>query len=235
MKHAFLFLSMLAIGGGTAQAQSIAAFAVYDEEGTHAAGIRPAFLLVQPPPAGAPVTARYPMLRWPLGVPLGDDTFLSNYVDDDQLSPSVTDYMGGHTHLYNDHRGTDVAIFNFRLMDRGVPIVAAAGGVVSHTIYHYGDRNTATPYPDGGNGLGIEHDDGSLAYYWHVRTNSVMVEPGERVEAGQVLAYVGSSGWTPIPHLHFELSDARDPWHGTYQTAPSLWTEQPAYVGDAPL
>lgn len=178
---------------------------------------------------------RYPALQWPIDRPLSEDTFLSNYVDDDQGQTSVTDYMGGHDHLYDDHRGTDIAIYNFRLMDRGIGIVAAAAGRVINTTFHFGDRNTTTPYPDGGNGLSIEHDDGSRAFYWHIRTNSVMVEPGERVEKGQLLAYVGSSGWTPIPHLHFELSGARDPWQGTYHTLPSLWEDQPEYVGDAPM
>lgn len=182
-----------------------------------------------------PMVPRYPQLQWPLEQPLGQGTFLSNYVDDDQGQSSVTDYMGGHDHLYDDHRGTDIALYNFRIMDRGVAVVAAAGGTVIATTYHFGDRNTTTPYPDGGNGLSIQHDDGTRAFYWHVRQNSIMVEPGERVEKGQPLAYVASSGWTPIPHLHFELSGARDPWEGTYNTLPTLWEDQPPYVGTAPL
>ncbi|MBO6574373.1 MAG: peptidoglycan DD-metalloendopeptidase family protein [Rhodothermales bacterium] len=174
-------------------------------------------------------------MEWPLARQLGDGTFLSNYVDDDQGTTSVTDYMGGHDHLYDDHRGTDIAIYNFRLMDRGMYIVAPAAGTVLRTTIGFGDRNTTTPYPDGGNGIAVRHDDGSESYYWHIRTNSAMVEPGERFEAGQPLAFVGSSGWTPIPHLHFELSSARDPWQGSYNPAPSLWRDQPDYVGDAPL
>lgn len=174
-------------------------------------------------------------LQWPLDRQLGDGVFLSNYVDNDQGSTSMTDYMGGHDHLYDDHRGTDIAAVNFRLMDKGVYVLAPAAGTVLRTTYNFGDRNTTTPYPDGGNGIVLRHADGSESYYWHIRTNSAMVEPGEEVEAGQPLAFVGSSGWTPIPHLHFELSGARDPWQGTYNTAPSLWDDQPEYVGDAPI
>ena len=210
-----------------------------------AASAQVAFVDGTSAPGHAPEAATAPLafepvahpssLLWPLAPPLGTDSFLSNYVDDDPAQGSMIDYMGGRDHLYDGHRGTDVAIHNFQLQDRGIPVVAAAPGTVQSTTYHFGDRNTSTPYPDGGNGLSILHDDGSRAFYWHVRTNSVVVEPGERVEAGQPLAYVGSSGWTPIPHLHFELSGGRDPWEGTFHTAPSLWAEQPAYVGDAPI
>lgn len=190
-------------------------------------------------PAG---TASYPQLAWPVGLPLGEGAFISNYVDDERASGTMIDYMGGRDHLYDNHRGTDIAIYNFRLMDKGVPIYAASAGTVTHTIYHFGDRNIAQPYPDGGNGLGIQHDDGTFSAYWHIRTNSVTVEPGERVEPGQLLAYIGSSGWTPVPHLHFEIAERRgftepyrDPWQGTHNTLPSLWEDQPPYVGDAPM
>lgn len=198
----------------------------------------PPATVLEASPAVFSRTGQFPPLVWPIGQALGDGTFLSNYFDNAPETGVLLDYQGGTDHLYDGHRGTDIAIYNFRLMDRGVPIVAAASGTVISTTYHYGDRNTGLPYPDGGNGFVIRHDDGTIAYYWHIRTNSIMVEPGERVEAGQPLAYVGSSGWTPIPHLHFELvgnSVPRDPWAGPFNPESGLWMTQPAYVGNAPL
>lgn len=224
-------------------AQSITAFSYYD--GSHDTGQAATTFSPLLPPSGPHASfavPRYPELVWPVGIPLGEGTFISNYVDNDRATGPMIDYMGGRDHLYDNHRGTDVAIYNFRLMDKGIPVYAAAAGTVTHTIYHFGDRNIAQPYPDGGNGIGVQHDDGTFGAYWHVRTNSVVVEPGERVEPGQLLAYIGSSGWTPVPHLHFEIAERRgftepyrDPWGGTYNGLTSLWENQPAYVGDAPL
>jgi murein DD-endopeptidase MepM/ murein hydrolase activator NlpD len=45
----------------------------------------------------------------------------------------------------------------------------------------------------------------------HARNGSIRVEPGQRVETGQVLAEVGHSGNSTAPHLHFQLMDGADP------------------------
>lgn len=173
---------------------------------------------------------------WPLRRTLHDGVVLVNYVDDD-VTNLVRDYMG-EPHSYNGHRGTDLTLYTFRDMDRGVPIVAAAPGTVVGTIYDHPDRNIGPPYPDSGNGIWIEHDDGVVSYYWHPRTNSVAVEPGEHVETGQFLAFAGSSGYSTDAHLHFEvqeragnMSAVRDPWTGPNNPLPSMWKQQLHYVG----
>jgi len=173
---------------------------------------------------------------WPLRRPLHDGLVLVNYVDDDP-SNLVRDYMG-EPHSYNGHRGTDFTLYTFREMDRGVSIVAAAPGMVLGTIYDHPDRNIGPPYPDSGNGIWIEHDDGVVSYYWHPRTNSIAVEPGEYVETGQFLAFAGSSGYSTDAHLHFEVQESqgnmaavRDPWTGTNNPLPSMWRHQEDYVG----
>ncbi len=173
---------------------------------------------------------------WPLRRPIHDGTVLVNYVDNEPTN-LVRDYMG-EPHSYNGHRGTDATLFSFRAMDRGVPIIAAASGTVLGTIYHHPDRNIGPPYPDSGNGIWIQHDEGVVSYYWHPRMNSIAVEPGEHVETGQFLAFVGSSGYSTDAHLHFEVQEnsgnmavVRDPWNGTFNPRPSMWKEQAEYVG----
>jgi murein DD-endopeptidase MepM/ murein hydrolase activator NlpD len=52
------------------------------------------------------------------------------------------------------------------------------------------------------NGFYIEHDDGSIGSYAHITQNGVLVDVGDRVEQGQVVAIGGTSG-TSAPHLHF--------------------------------
>ncbi|HEY7954933.1 MAG TPA: M23 family metallopeptidase [Polyangia bacterium] len=53
------------------------------------------------------------------------------------------------------------------------------------------------------NHVNVEHDDGTVATYWHL--DQAIVREGERVAAGQVLGYSGTSGCSTGPHLHFQV------------------------------
>ena len=78
----------------------------------------------------------------------------------------------------------------------GAPIVASRSGVVSSV--------ETTDYLDGyGICVVLYHHDGTSSLYAHM--SSRIVEPGQEVQAGQVLGYVGSTGWSTGPHLHFEI------------------------------
>ena len=78
----------------------------------------------------------------------------------------------------------------------GAPIVASRSGVVSSV--------ETTDYLDGyGICVVLYHHDGTSSLYAHM--SSRIVEPGQEVQAGQVLGYVGSTGWSTVPHLHFEI------------------------------
>ncbi len=172
---------------------------------------------------------------WPFLNELDDGLILANYVDN---LPGVTmkDYMG-NSWSYEDHHGTDIAINSFREMDRFVSIRAAESGTVTNIAFNNFDRNTV---PAGSaNFVIIRHNDGSSAYYYHLMKNSVTVSVGEYVQKGSLIGYAGSSGSSTAAHLHFEVLDiiggmwtTRDPWHGTYNTLPSMWENQYAYVGD---
>ncbi|NBC34141.1 MAG: peptidoglycan DD-metalloendopeptidase family protein [Alphaproteobacteria bacterium] len=98
---------------------------------------------------------------------------------------------GGH----ND--GIDIAA------EAGTPIIAAADGEVAYA------GNELRGY---GNLLLIRHDGGWVTAYAH--TDRMLVERGDQVVAGQVIATVGRSGSISEPMLHFEIrrgSDAVNP------------------------
>ncbi|MFJ9039949.1 M23 family metallopeptidase [Streptomyces sp. NPDC102406] len=61
-----------------------------------------------------------------------------------------------------------------------------------------------------GNHIVLDLGDGVHALYAHVRRGSVMVRPGDRVRAGQMLARCGNSGNSSEPHVHFQLMDGAD-------------------------
>lgn len=85
------------------------------------------------------------------------------------------------------HRGVD-----FRA-GHGTPIVAAADGRVSLAGWNGGYGRTVK----------IRHDGGLATLYAHM--SRIAVSNGARVRRGQVIGYVGSSGLSTGPHLHYEL------------------------------
>lgn len=92
------------------------------------------------------------------------------------------------------HNGIDMAAVT------GTPIYATRSGKV-----------TVTSYEEGGAGwyVCINHGDGYASIYMHM--DYYIVKPGQQVEAGQIIGYVGSSGGSTGPHLHFGIS-----YKGTY-------------------
>ena len=88
------------------------------------------------------------------------------------------------------HTGIDLAV------PQGTPIHAAGAGVVLDVI--------STAYSGGyGNRTVVQHAGNYLTTYNHQA--SIVVSPGDYVQQGQVIGYVGSTGNSTGPHLHFEI------------------------------
>jgi murein DD-endopeptidase MepM/ murein hydrolase activator NlpD len=54
----------------------------------------------------------------------------------------------------------------------------------------------------------VMHDDGTLGEYMHLAPSSVGVKPGQRVDRRQILALSGNTGFSSVPHLHFQVMTA---------------------------
>ena len=76
------------------------------------------------------------------------------------------------------------------------PILAAADGVVIQSGWLGGGA---------GNGVMIRHEGGWETRYFHMATADLPVTAGESVLAGQVIGFVGSTGNSTGPHLHYEI------------------------------
>ena len=140
------------------------------------------------------------------------------------------------TFTYSGHRGNDFGIGGFTEMDKGRNVVAAAGGVVLEA--HDGEYDRCTSgacSPPNGNYVKIQHDDGRITYYLHLRRFSVSVAVGQRVNCGIRIGQVGSSGYSTGPHLHFQVWDPQygtdDPFAGSCGGPLSYWANQGAYMG----
>ncbi len=93
-----------------------------------------------------------------------------------------------------------------------LPILAAQGGRVIFTEDGIPDNQTPfqLDYPTDinnatGNVVYIEHDDGTIGTYCHMIPNSILVEEGDVVSAGQEIGRLGNSGNSFAPHLHMHV------------------------------
>jgi murein DD-endopeptidase MepM/ murein hydrolase activator NlpD len=99
-------------------------------------------------------------------------------------------------------------------MPVGTPVLAARNGVVVRTK---DDNNRACWEAACGrfaNFVIVLHDDETTGEYYHLNKDGVMVDVGERVIAGQLIAYSGNTGKSTMPHLHFGVYRAA-PWGKT--------------------
>jgi hypothetical protein len=87
------------------------------------------------------------------------------------------------------------------------PVVAPADGQVVTVVNGVADHGL--DYRDGyivpGNLVVIDHGSSEFSFLAHLKKDSIVVRPGQRVKRGQVLGKVGNSGNTTGPHLHWHL------------------------------
>lgn len=86
------------------------------------------------------------------------------------------------------HPGIDIA------NDMGTPIVATADGIVDYAGWNAGGY---------GNMVDIDHGGGVMTRYAHA--SQVVVTAGQSVRRGQLIAYMGSTGFSTGPHVHYEV------------------------------
>ena len=87
------------------------------------------------------------------------------------------------------HRGTDFAAV------KGTPVMASGDGKIIRARWCGG----------GGNCIKIKHNSTYSTVYAHLSKFSRITKEGTRVRQGQIIGYVGSTGMSTGPHLHYEV------------------------------
>jgi hypothetical protein len=191
------------------------------------------------------------LFAWPMRMTGDYDMYnyfnLQNYVDQDpdidpdgddnnSEDPYVEDYQCNNR-TYDSHRGQDINLWPFwwRMMDNNyvMAIAAAPGEIIEIDDGHF-DKNCSCTEPP--NIIKIEHADGSVSSYWHLKKNTITSKAeGDMVEAGEFLGFIGSSGCSSWPHLHFEVRDINnnviEPFSGScnVKNSTSWWQQQRPY------
>jgi murein DD-endopeptidase MepM/ murein hydrolase activator NlpD len=100
------------------------------------------------------------------------------------------------------HRDWEEFAYDFA-MPVGSDVCAARGGVVIHVV----DKNDGNGRHALNNRIDIDHGDGTIGKYLHIKRGGSYVRVGERVARGQRIAASGHVGLSMLPHLHFVVDD----------------------------
>ena len=105
----------------------------------------------------------------------------------------ISCYYGSSTPFQSFHTGIDLVNI------QGTPIYSSADG----TVVTVRDMMTDGRYYGYGKYVVIAHNSKYSTLYAHLM--SYTVSPGQEVKRGDVIGYLGNTGWSTGPHLHFEV------------------------------
>lgn len=163
---------------------------------------------------------------------------ISNFVDQDTTTGTILDY-NCLNRSYDGHGGTDIFTWPFPWYlynNDYVDVITAEDGIIINK--HDGNDDDHCPNTMGGswNAVYIQHNDGSIVWYGHLKKNSLTFKTiGESVIKGEYLGKVASSGNSTGPHLHLEIHDSSwnliDPFQGSCNSLNSntWWSNQRNY------
>jgi murein DD-endopeptidase MepM/ murein hydrolase activator NlpD len=153
-----------------------------------------------------------------------DHFYFTRPIAADNVNWPLAEYRYGGVFFAPDvvHTGVDIDAVE------GAPILAAGPGKVISAgwgLFSGASDNQNDPY---GQAVVIKHDfgyKGQALYTIYAHMSAINALVGQHVETGDVIGYVGSTGATTGPHLHFEVRMGDNTFYSTYN--PELWTSPP--------
>jgi len=120
------------------------------------------------------------------------------------------DRTSSPAHLGNLRNAIDL------IVDEETPVLAADDGIVIFVKDSSNIGGSSPAYWGHTDFIVIMHPNGEYSRYDHLRYNSSAVKVGQHVRAGEEIAKVGMTGYTYLPHLHFQVFVA---------TGINMWTD----------
>lgn len=166
---------------------------------------------------------------------------ISNFVDHNAFYPNaLLDWNCGNrtydlSNGYN-HAGIDIFLWPFSQTMQNAQqaaIIAASQGVIIAKTDGNFDHNCSLGSGTW-NAVYIGNPDGTICWYGHMKDGSTTSKiVGQTVAQGEIIGFVGSSGNSTGPHLHFEVHDNNgnilDPYSGPCNNVASMWQNQKPY------
>ena len=116
----------------------------------------------------------------------------------------VTSYYGKRSFTFKGKKYND---FHY-----GIDLICSKNKTDYVIAYHNGKikktRNSVKGYSEKyseGNYVLIDHSNNYQTRYYHLKQNSICVKEGQMVKKGQIIGYIGNTGFVTGSHLHFEI------------------------------
>ncbi|HEU4387797.1 MAG TPA: M23 family metallopeptidase [Blastocatellia bacterium] len=103
------------------------------------------------------------------------------------------------------HRGKGEFCYDFG-MSVGSDVCAARAGVVCKVVTEHDGNGFDAP----SNEIVVDHQDGTFAWYVHLKKGGAYVTVGQYIRQGQRIGSSGNVGPSLIPHLHFNVTDGNE-------------------------
>ena len=122
----------------------------------------------------------------------------------DKSYPVLQSWSGRFSHYSKESKYA----IDFK-MPVGDTICAARTGIVVRVEDSF-TQNGGPQLKSKANQIVVLHNDGTLAFYVHLKHKGVLVEPGDIVQQGELIGLSGNTGYSTVPHLHFVVREAPD-------------------------
>jgi len=134
-----------------------------------------------------------------------DDAFIYRLPFEEGKRVVVTQGFGGK---FSHHGGSRYSI-DWRVPE-GTPIHASREGTVVAVESQHSEGGPTPEFKEKANYVIVLHEDGTLGQYLHLEKDGVAVRVGERILEGGLIGYSGNTGFSTVPHLHFNVYKPKD-------------------------